>query len=163
MIKKSALFLIFISIIALVSCTPARSPEEIKAEQTFLHFVTLLNDNKWSEVWNMLSTKSQKAFSEEAYNRMKETIDALPPEIRKKEIKALGKHYNDFLNMSSQDFFVYVMEKTQKSQEFALVPLSVVVDSVDVKDNRAEIRLKDTFEKAVLVKEKNDWKIEFEE
>ena len=179
---------IFITLFVLIfvfsfGCTSKKKedPENKEIIKAFTSFTNALNQKNWQVVWDSLSEKSQNAFSKEGYKRMQEIVEAMPPEIRKKKIDSLGITNNDFLSMTPDKFFIFVMEQTQDSQEFSSIPLSGEVSSVlitpvipknespnneEPSNNitaRAVLKLKDNMEEAVMVKQNGIWKIEFED
>lgn len=132
-------------------------------KNAFMAFNEALNNKNWETVWKMLSSNSQKAFAEEGYKRMHEIIEAMPPEMRKKKPESLGVTYNELLDMSPEKFFLYVMKKTEKSQDFFNVPMNPEISKVKIKDNKAVLFIKGKNEYVNMVLENNEWKIEFEE
>ncbi len=161
--KISILIISLVFVSFFTGCAPKEDSEKTAVIKAFNEFTSSLNQKKWTQVWEMLSSKSKKAFEKEGYKRMQEILEAMPPEIRKKRINSLGVTQNELLKMPPEKFFVFVMEKTQDSQEFASMPLSVEVSSVEIKENKAVLKLKDNLEKAIMVKEGEQWKMEFEE
>ena len=83
--------------------------------------------------------------------------------MRKKKPELLGVTYNELLDMTPEKFFLYVMKKTEKSQDFFNVPMSPEISKVKIKDNKAVLFIKGKNEYVNMVLENNEWKIEFEE
>lgn len=161
---RKILLPILILAIFLAGCHKTTSSQESNVRESFNAVVNSLNGKQWSGFWSLLSQKSQKAFADSGYKRMKEIVNAMPPELRKKKIEHLNKTYNDFVDMSAKDFFIYIMTNTEASQTFSTVPLAPEILSIKFPtENRAEISLKNTQERAIMVREGDDWKIEFED
>lgn len=170
-----SMLLILFVLFSLTACNSAKKEDinEKAVKEAFSVFVSSLNEKNWQKVWDGLSKKSQDAFTKEGYKRMQEIIEAMPPEVRNKKIESLNMTNNDILKMTPDKFFIFVMEKTQDSQEFSDLPLSGEVSSVVITPvpsskpspvtDRAVIKIKDKLEEAVMVKQDGVWKMEFED
>ena len=181
--RALSIFFIFLISLSISACNAPKkeTPDEKAVKVAFVEFTSALNEKKWQNVWDGLSKKSQDAFTKEGYKRMQEIIEAMPPELRNKKIESLNLTNNDILKMPADKFFIFVMEKTQDSQEFSELALSgevssvlitpVTTDSVTANKEksspsvteRAVIKLKDKLEEAVMVKQDGVWKMEFED
>ncbi len=111
----------------------------------------------------MLSQKTQKAFVDEGYTRMKETITNMPPDMKKEKIPELGVTWEELLKIKPKDFFVLIMKKTNASKEFVKNSANEGIERISVKNNVAKLKIKDKNEVATMVLEDGKWKIEFEE
>ena len=175
LMRTLSVLLLFIILFSLTACNSVKKedPNEKAVKEAFSAFVSALNDKNWQNVWDGLSKKSQDAFTKEGYKRMQEIVEAMPPEIRTKKIESLNMTNNDILKMAPDKFFVFVMEKTQDSQEFSDLPISGEVASITITSlssakpssvtERAVIKIKDKLEEAVMVKQDGVWKMEFED
>ena len=143
---------------ALFGCKKDDAPSK-----AFFSFNEALNQKNWEKVWSMISSKSKKAFAEEGYKRMREIIEAMPPEMRKKKIESLDLTHDQLLDMSPKNFFLYVMEKTEKSQDFFKVPSNPEIGKTKIKGNKAVLYIKGKNEYVNMINENGEWKIEFEE
>ncbi len=131
--------------------------------KSFRSFNTALKQKNWEEVWDLLSLKSKKAFAEEGYKRMKEIIESMPPEMRKKKVDSLDVTHAQLLDMEPKQFFLYVMKKTESSQDFFSEELDPEISKTIINGDKAVLYIKGKNEYVNMVLENGVWKIEFEE
>ncbi len=142
---------------ALCGCEKDSAPS-----RAFNEFNESLEKKDWKKVWSMLSSGSRKAFSEEGYKRMREIIEAMPTEIRKKKVEDLGVTNDELYNMSPEAFFVFIMKKTEASQTFLKTPAPVDVGKVVVDGDKAVLYVKGKSEYVNMILEDGKWKVDFE-
>lgn len=150
---------ILITIFAFVAgCGKTSAPKT-----AFLQFNSAVKAANWSAVWDMLSKKTQKAFEEEGYKKMKEIIKTMPKDVKKEKIPELGVTNEELMKLSPKDFFILILQKTNASKEFVKNAGGDEVEKVHIKDNVAKLKIKNKNEVATMVLEDGKWKMEFEE
>jgi len=155
--KRAAALLAILLFIA-TGCSTQPSPKT-----AFKQFSSAMSQGNWAAVWDMLSKKSQKSFEEEGYKKMKETLETLPPDLKKDKIAELGVTNEELLKMNVKDFFILIMKKTDASKEFVKSGGKDEVERVQIGRNKAKLKIRGKNEVATMVMEGGAWKMEFEE
>jgi len=155
--KRAAALLAILLVIA-TGCSTQPSPKT-----AFKQFSSAMIQGNWAAVWDMLSKKSQKSFEEEGYKKMKETLETLPPDLKKDKIAELGVTNEELLKMNVKDFFILIMKKTDASKEFVKSGGKDEVERVQIGRNKAKLKIRGKNEVATMVLEGGAWKMEFEE
>ncbi|MHC9540821.1 MAG: hypothetical protein AB9903_15060 [Vulcanimicrobiota bacterium] len=155
---KRAVSLLAVLLIITVGCSTQPSPKK-----AFKQFSTAMSQGDWSTVWDMLTKKSQKSFEDEGYKKIKDTIEALPPDLKKDKIVELGVTNEELMKMNVKDFFILIMKKTDASKEFVKSGGKDEVERVQLRRNKAKLKIKGKNEVATMVMEGGAWKMEFEE
>jgi hypothetical protein len=155
--KRAAALLAILLVIA-TGCSTQPSPKT-----AFKQFSSAMIQGNWAAVWDMLSKKSQKSFEEEGYKKMKETLETLPPDLKKDKIAELGVTNEELLKMNVKDFFILIMKKTDASKEFVKSGGKDEVERVQMGRNKAKLKIRGKNEVATMVLEGGAWKMEFEE
>jgi hypothetical protein len=156
--KLSILMCLVILCALFTGCGTRSSPRA-----AFTQFTRAMKEGNWSAMYDMLSKRSKKAFEDEGYKKMKEFVENMPPDLKKQKLSDLGITPEELLKMSSRDFFVLIMQKTDASKEFIKGSGNDEVERVQVKDKVARLKIKGKNEVATMVLEDGAWKIEFEE
>ncbi|MDQ7825272.1 MAG: hypothetical protein RDV48_20900 [Candidatus Eremiobacteraeota bacterium] len=155
--------ILFLSVLVLITATFWGCGNQSAPKKAFLEFTSAMREGNWDTVWDMLSEKSQKAFEEEGYKKMKEILDTMPSDLKKQKITELGVTNGELQKMSAKDFFKLIMKKTDASKEFMKNAGGDQVEKAQVQENKARLKIKGKNEVAVMVCEKGKWKMEFEE
>jgi hypothetical protein len=149
-------FLLLLLIFA--GCTSGPSPKT-----AFGEFTKAMREGKWESVWDMLSTKTRKSFEEEGYKKMKEVIEAMPADLKKEKVAELGVTHEQLLTLGAKEFFVLIMQKTNASKEFRKDSGKDEVEKMQIKNQKAKLKIKGKNEVATMVMEDGNWKVEFED
>jgi len=157
-IMKRAVSMLAVLLIITMGCSTQPSPKK-----AFKQFSAAMGQGDWSTVWDMLSKKSQKSFEDEGYKKMKETLETLPPDLKKERIAELGVTNEELMKMNVKDFFMLIMKKTDASKEFVKSGGKDEVERVQTGRNKARLKIKGKNEVATMVMEGGAWKMEFEE
>lgn len=136
--------------------------KDSEPSKAFIAFNDALIAKEWETVWDMLSSRTQGAFAEEGYKRMREVIEAMPPELRKKKVEGLELTHDQLYDMKPKQFFLFIMKKTEASQAFVKAAVKPEIKKAEVEGDKATLFLKGKNEYVCLIKEDGKWKIDFE-